>query len=72
MKAAREYIIANRKPVLIELLSYRIGDHSTSDHSLLYRSQDEVLSWKEKNNPIIRLGNYLKKSGKRNLSEKEE
>jgi 2-oxoisovalerate dehydrogenase E1 component alpha subunit len=30
-KAAREIIIKEQRPVLIEAISYRIGDHSTSD-----------------------------------------
>lgn len=35
-KAARE-VAAQNKPVLLEALSYRIGDHSTSDDSTAYR-----------------------------------
>ena len=36
-KFAREYIIRERKPYFIEAMTYRQGDHSSSDHSLLYR-----------------------------------
>ena len=32
-KKARELIIKDKKPVLIEAISYRVGDHSTSDFS---------------------------------------
>jgi len=32
-KAARELIIKEKKPVCIEAISYRVGDHSTSDFS---------------------------------------
>jgi 2-oxoisovalerate dehydrogenase E1 component alpha subunit len=32
-KAARELIIKEKRPVLIEAISYRVGDHSTSDFS---------------------------------------
>ncbi len=37
-KKAREYIIKNRKPYFLEFMTYRVGDHSTSDNSQLYRS----------------------------------
>ena len=32
-KQARELIIKEKRPVLIEAISYRVGDHSTSDFS---------------------------------------
>ena len=34
---ARKYIIENRKPYFLEFMTYRVGDHSTSDNSTLYR-----------------------------------
>ena len=36
---ARQLILAESKPVLIESMSYRMGHHSTSDDSTRYRSQ---------------------------------
>jgi 2-oxoisovalerate dehydrogenase E1 component alpha subunit len=33
VKEARELIIKEKRPVLIEAISYRVGDHSTSDYS---------------------------------------
>lgn len=32
-KQAREIIIRDKRPALIEAISYRVGDHSTSDYS---------------------------------------
>ena len=32
-KEARKLIIKEKSPVLIEAMSYRVGDHSTSDFS---------------------------------------
>lgn len=61
---AREYIIKNKAPVFMEAMTYRIGDHSTSDYSALYRDETEIDSWRVTNDPIKRLGNYLKKKGK--------
>eukprot|EP01017_Pseudomicrothorax_dubius_P020079 TRINITY_DN2203_c0_g1_i4.p1 TRINITY_DN2203_c0_g1~~TRINITY_DN2203_c0_g1_i4.p1 ORF type:complete len:423 (-),score=118.66 TRINITY_DN2203_c0_g1_i4:89-1357(-) len=63
VKAAREYIVRERRPALIEFMTYRIGDHSTSDHSVLYRDDQEIKSWTTQNHPITRLGLYLKNKG---------
>ena len=46
VREARDYIITNRAPAYIEFVTYRISDHSTSDYSVLYRSQEEIDSWK--------------------------
>mgnify|MGYP000956116553 CR=1 FL=1 len=63
--AARELIIKEKKPVLIEAISYRVGDHSTSDFSQRYRNEEEMKKWddllKKFGNPITRLEGYLKK-----------
>lgn len=40
-------------------MTYRVGDHSTSDNSALYRKEDERAEWKEKNDPIKRLTKFL-------------
>jgi 2-oxoisovalerate dehydrogenase E1 component alpha subunit len=59
-RKAREYILANGKPYFIEFMTYRMGDHSTSDNSSLYRPEDERNEWKGKNDPIKRLTKFLK------------
>ncbi|MFH2020171.1 MAG: pyruvate dehydrogenase (acetyl-transferring) E1 component subunit alpha [archaeon] len=46
-------------PILIECLTYRIGDHSTSDDALRYRTKEEVEGWQKKD-PIVRLEKYMK------------
>ncbi|XP_019630911.1 PREDICTED: 2-oxoisovalerate dehydrogenase subunit alpha, mitochondrial-like [Branchiostoma belcheri] len=61
-KAAREVCIKESKPVLIEAMTYRIGDHSTSDDSTTYRTSDEVHQFK-RDSPITRLNSYLVKNG---------
>lgn len=40
-------------------MTYRMGDHSTSDNSTLYRSEDERQFYREKNDPIKRLSQFL-------------
>lgn len=69
---AREQIIEHRAPFMIEFITYRVGDHSTSDFSVLYRTQEEIDSWKNNNNPITRLGLYLKQSGKLTFTEEDD
>lgn len=65
VKQAREMIIKEKRPVLIEAISYRVGDHSTSDFSQRYRDEKEMLKWKELlgkfKSPIDRLEKYLLK-----------
>lgn len=45
-------------PTLLEMCSYRVGAHSTSDDPRAYREQDEVDPWLAKD-PIRRFGKYL-------------
>lgn len=63
VKEARKLIIKEQKPVLVEAISYRGGDHSTSDFSKLYRTDEEMKKvealMKKLSDPITRLKNYL-------------
>ena len=56
-----------KRPVCIEAISYRIGDHSTSDFSQRYRDEKEMQKWKELiakfSTPIYRLEKYLTTRG---------
>jgi 2-oxoisovalerate dehydrogenase E1 component alpha subunit len=47
------------RPVLIEMMAYRVGHHSTSDDSFAYRQRREVEDWKRRDNPITRLRKWL-------------
>jgi 2-oxoisovalerate dehydrogenase E1 component alpha subunit len=66
-KKARELILKEKRPVLIEAMSYRVGDHSTSDFSQRYRDEKEMEKWKELlskfSSPIERLEKYLTRRG---------
>lgn len=55
VKKAREMASQEMKPVLIEAMTYRISHHSTSDDSSVYRSLNEVQTWKEKEHPLNRI-----------------
>lgn len=54
VKMARKIALEEMRPVLIEAITYRIGDHSTSDSSISYREKEEIEEWKKKD-PIKRL-----------------
>jgi 2-oxoisovalerate dehydrogenase E1 component alpha subunit len=45
-------------PTFIELLTYRLGGHSTSDDPSIYRSEEEVDAWR-KADPILRLRKHI-------------
>mmetsp|Transcript_1366 Transcript_1366/g.1791 ORF Transcript_1366/g.1791 Transcript_1366/m.1791 type:complete len:190 (-) Transcript_1366:19-588(-) len=64
-KTAREMIIKEKRPVLIEAMSYRVGDHSTSDFSQAYRDDKEMTKWTnlldQIKDPISRVEAYMLK-----------
>ena len=53
-------------------MTYRVGDHSTSDNSALYRSDDERNEYRFKNCPIKRLSKFLEKQGHKEVEEEKE
>lgn len=61
IKAYREALekARNGNPVVIEIVTYRLEDHTTSDDSTRYRDEEEVKEWKEKD-PLKRFREYLK------------
>ncbi|KAF2276705.1 uncharacterized protein EI97DRAFT_493795 [Westerdykella ornata] len=64
VKEARRIALENGgKPVLIEMMAYRVGHHSTSDDSFAYRQKVEVEDWKRRDNPITRLRKWLEGRG---------
>jgi 2-oxoisovalerate dehydrogenase E1 component alpha subunit len=67
VKNAREHIMACKGPVLMETISYRGGDHSTSDSAATYRTKEVMEKLdpyiKSIGDPILRLGKYMEKKG---------
>ncbi len=57
-KKAAEKARRGEGTTLIEAVTYRIGAHSTSDDPRMYRKEDEVKPWREKD-PILRLRKVL-------------
>jgi 2-oxoisovalerate dehydrogenase E1 component alpha subunit len=63
-KAARKLALSDGgRPVLIEMMAYRVGHHSTSDDSYAYRQKVEVEDWKRRDNPISRMRKWLEDRG---------
>ncbi|XP_036393138.1 2-oxoisovalerate dehydrogenase subunit alpha, mitochondrial [Megalops cyprinoides] len=69
-KEARYRAVTENQPFLIEAMTYRVGHHSTSDDSSVYRSVDEVNYWDKQDHPILRLRNYM--TGRGWWGEEEE
>jgi 2-oxoisovalerate dehydrogenase E1 component alpha subunit len=62
LRVALEHARHGKGPVLIECLSYRLGDHTTADDATRYRPSEEVKqAWQEE--PIKRLQTYLAAQG---------
>lgn len=73
-KATKEAIDNARSgkgPTLIENVTYRMADHSTSDDAKKYRNDKEVQEWAKKD-PIIRLEKYMRANKLLNDKYKEE
>lgn len=62
--AARKEIMESGQPVLLELMTYRRGHHSTSDDSSKYRPKGELETWSaEGKEPISRFKKILLQRG---------
>lgn len=61
-KEALDKARQGKGPTLIEAITYRMGDHTTSDDASRYRSKKEVEEWRKKD-PIQRFRIYLKNKG---------
>ncbi|CAD5116559.1 DgyrCDS5437 [Dimorphilus gyrociliatus] len=62
-KQARELAVKKNKPYFIEALAYRLGDHSTSDDSTVYKNAEEQEYWLVQGDPIPRFRKYLQDKG---------
>lgn len=60
-EARRRALMDGGRPILLELMSYRVSHHSTSDDSFAYRSRSDVQSWTNRYDPIGRLKKWLER-----------
>ncbi|ORX37843.1 Thiamin diphosphate-binding protein [Kockovaella imperatae] len=63
VQEARARAVEDKKGVLVEAMTYRVGHHSTSDDSSKYRPAEEVKEWMTVDNPIHRFRNFLVQKG---------
>ncbi|KAL0360305.1 UNVERIFIED_CONTAM: 2-oxoisovalerate dehydrogenase subunit alpha 2, mitochondrial [Sesamum radiatum] len=63
IRAAREMVVREQKPILVEALTYRVGHHSTSDDSTKYRPVNEIEHWKTARNPLARFRKWVQRNG---------
>ncbi len=61
-KEALERARRGEGPTLIESITYRLGDHTTSDDASKYRTEEELKFWQERD-PLARLRRYFEKIG---------
>lgn len=63
VKALREALeqARNGNPIVVEAVTYRLEDHTTSDDSTRYRDKEEVEEWKQ-HDPLRRFKEYLKEN----------
>ncbi|MFH1650317.1 MAG: pyruvate dehydrogenase (acetyl-transferring) E1 component subunit alpha [Candidatus Woesearchaeota archaeon] len=61
MKEAVERARNGEGATFLELLTYRLADHTTSDDASKYRNPDEVTQW-ESRDPILRLKKFFEKN----------
>lgn len=63
IQEAKRRAVQGSRPVLIELMTYRVGHHSTSDDSGIYRPKSSVEEWTQMDNPLHRFRAYLEAKG---------
>jgi pyruvate dehydrogenase E1 component alpha subunit len=62
VQEAVQRAVRGEGPTLVEMMTYRLGGHSTSDDPKVYRNDDEVEAW-QKQDPIARLRRHLEVLG---------
>ncbi|KAG2129612.1 thiamine diphosphate-binding protein [Suillus clintonianus] len=72
VKEARRRCLEGGRAVLVEMMTYRIGHHSTSDDSYVYRERQEVEDRKKNDNPITRFRLFMESRGWWNDMDEQE
>ena len=63
LRKARDPGEGELRPTLIEAVQYRFGAHTTADDPSVYRNEDEVEAWRQRD-PIPRLERFLRETGR--------
>ncbi|KAF7834141.1 2-oxoisovalerate dehydrogenase subunit alpha 2, mitochondrial-like isoform X3 [Senna tora] len=64
--------VTERKPVLIEALTYRVGHHSMSDDSTKYRPINEIELWRSARDSVARFRKWIERNGWWNCKAESE
>jgi pyruvate dehydrogenase E1 component alpha subunit len=59
-----------QRPTLIESIQYRFGAHTTSDDPSVYRDEEQLQRWKQKD-PITRFEKFLRRTGRLDDEDKQ-
>ncbi|XP_009779029.1 2-oxoisovalerate dehydrogenase subunit alpha 1, mitochondrial-like isoform X1 [Nicotiana sylvestris] len=62
IRAARKMAIKEQRPILVEAMAYRVGDHASSDDSTKYRSKEEIEYWRRRSS-VARFRKWIQKNG---------
>lgn len=62
MRWAAEHARSGRGPAFLELVTYRMGPHTTADDPTRYRTESDVEAWAQRD-PIARLEAHLRATG---------
>jgi 2-oxoisovalerate dehydrogenase E1 component alpha subunit len=72
VKEARRLCLEGGRAVLVEMMTYRVGHHSTSDDSYAYRERQDVEDRKKNDSPITRFRLFMESRGWWNETDEEE
>ncbi|KAG2050072.1 branched-chain alpha-keto acid dehydrogenase E1-alpha subunit [Suillus hirtellus] len=72
VKEARRRCLEGGRAVLVEMMTYRVGHHSTSDDSYVYRERQEVEDKTKNDNPITRFRLFMESRGWWNQTNEDE
>ena len=51
-KFSRDFVLAEKGPLVVELVTYRYGGHSLSDPGTTYRTREEIQQMRSSSDPI--------------------
>ncbi|KZO99466.1 mitochondrial pyruvate dehydrogenase E1 component beta subunit [Calocera viscosa TUFC12733] len=63
VKWARDWVLNDKGPLLLEFVTYRYGGHSMSDPGTTYRTREEIQQMRSTQDPIRGLQRYLEEWG---------